>query len=120
MGEVPIVERRATLFDAIAHGDDEHRAWLREAIDAHFAGQPVPPVRGRGRKEALITAAADALRLAIPIIEEERESMVSSYTVLYRGSPDFGKVVDADAVEWITAADAALDAARAVLAKVQS
>jgi hypothetical protein len=39
------------LFDAIAHGDDEHRAWLKEAITAHFAGEPVPPPRGRGTAE---------------------------------------------------------------------
>lgn len=28
---------RATLFDAIKHGDEEHRAWLKDAIDKHFA-----------------------------------------------------------------------------------
>ena len=28
-----------TLFDAIAHGDDEHRAWLKKAIDDHFTGE---------------------------------------------------------------------------------
>lgn len=26
----------ATLYRAIEHGDDEHRKWLREALDAHF------------------------------------------------------------------------------------
>ena len=30
-----------SLFDAIAHGDDEHRAWLKKAIDDHFAGRVV-------------------------------------------------------------------------------
>ena len=25
-----------TLFEAIAHGDSEHRAWLKDAIDKHF------------------------------------------------------------------------------------
>ena len=39
-------ERLATLFDAIAHGSAEHRAWLRKAIDDHFAMRPVEPVRG--------------------------------------------------------------------------
>jgi len=29
------------LFDAIAHGSPEHRAWLKKAIDDHFAGRPV-------------------------------------------------------------------------------
>jgi DNA-binding FadR family transcriptional regulator len=51
-----LIARRATLFDAIAHGDEEHRTWLKAAIDAHFAGQPVPPCAGKGRKEAEIAA----------------------------------------------------------------
>lgn len=37
-----------TLFDAVAHGDQEHRDWLKEAIDNHFKGLPVPPPRGKG------------------------------------------------------------------------
>ena len=28
---------RDTLFAAIEHGNDEHRAWLKDAIDKHFA-----------------------------------------------------------------------------------
>jgi hypothetical protein len=35
-----------TVFEAIKHGDDEHRAWLREACDNLFAGKPAPPPRG--------------------------------------------------------------------------
>lgn len=35
--------RIATLFDAIAHGDEKHRAWLKQAIKDHFAGRPVQP-----------------------------------------------------------------------------
>ncbi len=38
---VGLTVRRNTLFDAIKHGDDEHRAWLRKAIDEHFA--PITP-----------------------------------------------------------------------------
>jgi len=45
----------------IKHGDADHQAWLKEAIDAHFAGQPVPEPRGKGRKEA----ERDALREAL-------------------------------------------------------
>ena len=29
-----------TLFDAIAHGDEKHRAWLKQAIKDHFERQP--------------------------------------------------------------------------------
>ena len=42
--------KRDSLFDAIAHGDADHRAWLLEAINAHFGGKPVPGPRGQGRQ----------------------------------------------------------------------
>lgn len=38
---------QSTLFDAIAHGDDGHRAWLRDAIERHFA---LPPERANEGK----------------------------------------------------------------------
>lgn len=41
---------RQSLFNAIAHGDEEHRAWLAEAIAAHFAGKRVPKPRGGNKK----------------------------------------------------------------------
>lgn len=31
-----------TLYDAIKHGDEKHRSWLKQAIDNHFAGLPMP------------------------------------------------------------------------------
>jgi hypothetical protein len=58
-----------SLFSAIAHGDDEHRVWLKEAIDAHFAGDPVPPCRGKGRKEAQVEMLREALDTAAGAIE---------------------------------------------------
>ncbi len=45
-------ELKDTLFDAIAHGDETHRAWLKEAIACHFAGRPVPPPVMRRAGEA--------------------------------------------------------------------
>ena len=36
-------DRIETLYEAIAHGDDIHRAWLKQAIEDHFAGRPVQP-----------------------------------------------------------------------------
>lgn len=30
---------RDTLYDAIAHGDDAHKIWLRDAIEKHFNQQ---------------------------------------------------------------------------------
>lgn len=34
-----------SLFDAIKHGDKEHKAWLKEAIKCHFMGKPIPKQR---------------------------------------------------------------------------
>jgi len=31
-----LIIQATTLYDAIAHGDEEHRRWLKEAIDKHF------------------------------------------------------------------------------------
>ena len=41
------------LFEALAHGDDEHRAWLKQAIADYFAGQPVAQATGKGSKEII-------------------------------------------------------------------
>lgn len=30
------------LFNAIAHGDEKHRAWLKAAVDAFYQGKPIP------------------------------------------------------------------------------
>lgn len=34
-------QRVNTLFAAISHGDEKHRAWLKQAIEDHFAGRAV-------------------------------------------------------------------------------
>lgn len=39
------------LYKALAHGDDEHKAWLKEAITAYFNGKPIPPPRDNKTKE---------------------------------------------------------------------
>jgi hypothetical protein len=39
-GEVVSSEKVDTLYDAIAHGDEGHRAWLKEAIEKHFESAP--------------------------------------------------------------------------------
>lgn len=31
------------LYEFLAHGDDKHRRWLREAIRAWFNAEPRPP-----------------------------------------------------------------------------
>lgn len=40
-------ERIDTLFDAIAHGDADHRAWLKNAIASHFARQALTEWRNQ-------------------------------------------------------------------------
>lgn len=50
------------LFDAIAHGSEEHRAWLKEALTEHFAGRPVPEVRGLVGSSAATPAHGDKWR----------------------------------------------------------
>ncbi len=35
----------ASIFAAIEHGDDVHRQWLREALEAVFEGREVPKPR---------------------------------------------------------------------------
>jgi hypothetical protein len=54
--------RAATLFDAIAHGDEAHRAWLKKAIEDHFAGRAVERPAGVGRTEAAVAARDEAWR----------------------------------------------------------
>lgn len=42
------------LWEAVAHGDDEHKTWLRNAIFAWYEQLPIPPVYGMGTKEKRI------------------------------------------------------------------
>jgi hypothetical protein len=37
--EVRREDRIDSLFEAIAHGSEDHRRWLKEAIEAHFRGR---------------------------------------------------------------------------------
>jgi hypothetical protein len=37
----------ADFVNLILHGDDEHKAWLREAGEAFILGNPIPPARHR-------------------------------------------------------------------------
>jgi len=49
---VKMLNKIETLFDAIKHGDEDHQGWLKEAIDAHFNGRPLPEyVAGKSKKE---------------------------------------------------------------------
>lgn len=52
------------LWEAVAHGDEEHRTWLRAAIFAWYEQLPIPQVYGKGTKEKQIELLqAEILRL---------------------------------------------------------
>lgn len=59
----------AGLFDAIAHGDDTHREWLKEAISNWFSGLPVPPPRDAKKDLGRVEKERDELRAALRSIE---------------------------------------------------
>jgi hypothetical protein len=59
-----------SLHAAIAHGDEDHRAWLKDAINAHFAGQPIPAPRGMGTKERRIAELEEALGVSDEVMRE--------------------------------------------------
>lgn len=52
---------RTEIYEALKHGDEEHQAWLREAIAAVFDGDPIPAPRG-------VTPYPDASREAARIL----------------------------------------------------
>lgn len=62
--DVPNPTRAAleeTLFDSIKHGDSPHQDWLKEAIRAHFAGDPIPPATGDSRKRVALEECVRAM-----------------------------------------------------------
>lgn len=61
----------------------------------------------------------EAAVAVIPTLEGQIKTLTDSYTVLYRGSPDLGKVTDPEGLAWIAEFQEPLDKIRAALAKVQ-
>jgi hypothetical protein len=41
-----LIKQIPTLYDVIAHGGPEHREWLKQAIEQHFQGLPMPEYKG--------------------------------------------------------------------------
>lgn len=59
----PPLDDPDSLYRQIAHGDEEHRRWLREALDAYAAGKPVPaPRQGPSERDKAYIAEIDRLR----------------------------------------------------------
>lgn len=63
------------LHEAIAHGDDEHKRWLKDALTAWAIDQPVPLPTGLDNKERADKAEAEVARLreALEIIAGKRQ-----------------------------------------------
>jgi hypothetical protein len=81
-------EQIAGLFDAIAHGDDEHRAWLKQAIDDHFAGRPVERVRGTN-SAALESIAASGTPAAGVWVPTHRHYKGGLYQLLHEATDEY-------------------------------
>lgn len=73
--------REVSLFDAIAHGDEQHKTWLKEAIRAHFAGETPPAPYGKGITETLKQqlAQAEAAQAVLVGALEEALPLVDAY-----------------------------------------
>ena len=113
-----LTARQASLCPAIAHGDDTHRAWLAEAISAHFSGKPVPPVVGKGNAElvAELTAERDALKVASDAaddwnnaVQEREASRIAAMQEVVKAAQDWQEArlrwarvrpVDAEQNDW--------------------
>lgn len=76
--KAPLQEKIGALFGAIAHGDDEHRAWLQKAIEDHFAGRVVERSRGLNTADAIAQAKAP-LQEKIANLERQLAEIESWY-----------------------------------------
>lgn len=82
------------LFEAIEHGDDEHRAWLKQAIEDFVAGRPVRRPVGKG---SVAAARADERRKTL----EEAAHITRRSCKMYAGK---GYVPNEDATGLIPCA----------------
>ena len=58
-----------TVYAAIAHGDEEHRAWLLSALRAVWCGEAVPPVAS-----PIANAAADSQPAPVEVVDAMADS----------------------------------------------
>ena len=89
------------LFDAIVHGDDEHRRWLKEAIDNYFAGKPVPEPTGLGRAEKAEAECDEAHRDMNVLGEKYHEALAQLVALREAAMPfahAFSQIKDGDTV----------------------
>lgn len=80
-----VAERVKTLFDAIAHGDDDHKRWLKQAIEDHFDGRAVERPVGSGSAERVKVLEAALTRAAEQFEFYEREHMTKANNLTARG-----------------------------------
>jgi hypothetical protein len=53
------------LFAALKHGDADHQAWLKAAIDAFYADKPVPKCTPSSVQELAYKLADEGARVAV-------------------------------------------------------
>lgn len=80
------VEKQATLFAAIQHGNEEHREWLKSAIDNHFA--PTDPD---------IDAAVQALQAGRRVLDREwlTGALAKAMDIYHEGVTIYAEQADA-------------------------
>ena len=73
-----IVKRlRSEFLPAILHGDDEHRAWLTEAVAAFLVGKPITKPRGSGSADEIA-----ALKRKLDVARGALEGLVDIQDVM--------------------------------------
>jgi hypothetical protein len=88
-----------TLFDAIKHGDEEHQAWLKSAIEAHFAGNPMPEyVAGKNSKIKVELAEGEPFFVLRGRDPQAPDLIEDWATARYKCEPHSGKAESAYAV----------------------
>lgn len=72
-----------SIYNAIKHGDTEHQAWLREALDSIFAGRPVAQQKTQASKPLsdadfafnMLALMFDAYENGVPCYEDPEDEV---------------------------------------------
>lgn len=95
-----------SLYEAIKHGDQEHRAWLKEALDNWFAGKPVPPPRSAPAQADIHATTDDEINLA-------RWAHRLAYRASGKNIPTWDTLADRSQAMWLEEARKQLAALKA-------
>lgn len=65
-GQMSLQGKIDSLFDVLAHGDADHREWLKKAITAHFNGQEMPEYQPSLNEKKIAQLEAEIAKLKNP------------------------------------------------------